>query len=248
MSDSPAPVRGSAAGAHWRIAVTAVSIAVLQTIVLGLAALPVVLAWTWLAAWLAFDRIAATIAISILLVPSYAGFALCLMVISAIAARIVGLRTPPNAEMHIADMDWRLMKWVQYMVAIHVVRVLAGTLFRGSPIWTTYLRLNGARIGRRVYVNSLALSDYNLLAFGDDVVIGADVHLSGHTVEAGIVRTAGVRLADGVTIGVGAVVGIGVAVGPGSQVGALSLVPKHTALAPGHVYAGIPVRALARLD
>jgi hypothetical protein len=64
-------------------------------------------------------------------------------------------------------------------------------------MWTTYLPLNDARIGRRVYVNSLALSDYNLLAFGDDVVIGADVHRSGHTVEAAVVRTAGVRLESG---------------------------------------------------
>jgi hypothetical protein len=131
----------------------------------------VVLAWTWLAPWLAFDGVAATFFVSILLFPSYAGFALCLMVISAIATRITGLRTPPDAEMVIADMDWRLMKRAQYMAAIHVVRVLAGTLFRGSPIRTIYLRLNGARIGRRVYVNSLALSDYNLLAFGNDVVI-----------------------------------------------------------------------------
>ena len=105
------------------------------------------------------------------------------------------------------------MGWAQYMAAIHVVRVLAGTLFRGSPVWAAYQRLSGARIGRRFYVNSLAVSDYNLLAFGDDVVIGANVHLSGHTVEAGIVKTAGVRLANDVTIGVGAVVGHGVAVG-----------------------------------
>jgi serine acetyltransferase len=244
MSDSPTAILGSEGGAHWRIAVTAVSIVVLQTIVVGLAAVPVVVAWTWLTPWLAFDRLAATVVVSILLFPSYAGFALCLMLISAIATRITGLRTPPDAEMVIADMDWRLMKWAQYMAAIHVVRVLAGTLFRGTPIWTTYLRWNGARVGRRVYVNSLGLSDYNLLVFGDDVVVGADVHLAGHTVEAGIVRTAGVRLASGVTIGVGAIVGIGVAVGPGSQVGALSLVPKHTALEPGHVYAGIPVRRL----
>ncbi len=244
MSDAPTPIRGPRAGARWRIGLTAVSIVTLQTIVCGLAALPVLLAWTALSAWFAPDRVVATILVSILLAPSYVGFALCLMVISALATRMTGLQTPPNAEMPIAEMNWRLMRWVHYMAAIHVVRVLAGTLFRGSPIWTAYLRLNGARIGRRVYVNSLGISDYNLLEFGDDVVIGADAHLSGHTVEAGIVRTAGVRLANDVTIGVGAVVGIGVAVGRGSQVGALSLVPKHTTLEPGHVYAGIPVRRL----
>lgn len=244
MSDAPAPTRGSRPGARWRISVTAVSIVALQTAVCACAALPVLLAWAALAAWFAPGRVVATVVASILLVPSYVGFALCLMVISALATRIPGLRTPPNVEMRIADMDWRLMGWAHYMVATHVVRVLAGTLFRGSPIWTAYLRLNGARIGRRVYVNTLAVSDHNLLEFGDDVVIGDGVHLSGHTVEAGVVRTAGVRLANDVTIGVGAVVGIGVAVGQGSQVGALSLVPKHTTLEPGHIYVGIPVRIL----
>ena len=226
------------------MAVTASSIVVLQTLVCGLAVLPVLLAWTMLTAWFAFDRVVAAIVVSILLIPSYAGFALSLMVVSALATRMTGLRTPPNAEMPIAQMDWRLMRWAHYMAAIHIVRVLAGTLFRGSPVWTSYLRLSGATIGRRVYVNSLALSDYNLLEFGDDVVIGADVHLSGHTVEAGVVKTAGVRLGNGVTIGVGAVVGIGVTIEDRAQVGALSLVPKHTRLEGRHVYAGIPVRRL----
>jgi acetyltransferase-like isoleucine patch superfamily enzyme len=126
------------------------------------------------------------------------------------------------------------------------VRVLAGGLFRGSPIWTVYLRLNGAQIGRRVYVNSLFVSDHNLLEFGDDVVIGSEVHLSGHTVEAGIVKTAGVRLGRDITIGLGSVIDIGVTVGDGTQIGALSFVPKHTVLEPGAVYAGIPVRRLDR--
>lgn len=241
MSDAPALRRGSRAGVRWRIGVTAVSIAALQTIVCGLAVLPVLLVWTVLATWFAPDRIVTTILVAILLVPSYVGFALCLMVVSAVATRMTGLRTPPDAEMPIAEVEWPLMRWAHYMAAIHVVRVLAGTLFRGSPIWTAYLRLNGARIGRRVYVNTLAISDHNLLEFGDDVVIGDDVHLSGHTVEAGVVKTANVRLAHDVTIGVGAVVGIGVVVGHGCQVGALSLVPKHTTLEPGHIYVGIPV-------
>jgi acetyltransferase-like isoleucine patch superfamily enzyme len=130
------------------------------------------------------------------------------------------------------------------MVATHIVRVFAGTLFRGSPIWTAYLRLAGAKLGRRVYVNSLAVTDYNLLEFGDDVVIGGGVHLSGHTVEGGLVKTATVRLGNNVTIGLGSVIEIGVDVGDGCQIGALSFVPKHTRLEAGAVYAGIPVERI----
>jgi non-ribosomal peptide synthetase-like protein len=147
--------------------------------------------------------------------------------------------------MAIAAMGWPLMRWARYMAAIHVVRVLAGTVFRGTPFWSAYLRLNGARIGRRVYVNSLAISDHNLLDFGDDVVIGEHVHLSGHTVERGIVKTGRVTLHRGVTIGLGSIVDIDVEIGPRTQVGALSFVPKGTVLEGGRTYIGIPVRASA---
>jgi acetyltransferase-like isoleucine patch superfamily enzyme len=111
-------------------------------------------------------------------------------------------------------------------------------------MWTAYLRLNGARIGRRVYVNALAVSDHNLLEFGDDVVIGGDAHISGHIVEGGMLKTAPVRLGRGVTIGLGSVISIGVDAGSHSQVGALSLVPKHTRLEGGATYVGTPVRRL----
>lgn len=217
---------------------------VVEAIVCGLAALPVVIGWVALGVWSGPAPGIGPVALSLLIVPSYVAFALCLMTVSAAATRMTGARTPPNAEMRIADMEWPLLRWARYMVAAHIVRVLAGPLFRGSPIWTMYLRLNGARLGRRVYVNTLFISDHNLLECGDDVVIGSEVHMSGHIVEAGILKTGGVRLGNNVTVGLGTVVDIDVVIGTGCQVGALSLVPKHTTLEAGAVYAGIPVRRL----
>ncbi len=82
--------------------------------------------------------------------------------------------------------------------------------------------------------------DYNLLEFREGVVIGADVLLSGHTVENGVVKTAPVKLGRNVTIGLCTVVEIG----DDCQVGAMSFVPKHTKLEGGHVYAGVPARPL----
>jgi acetyltransferase-like isoleucine patch superfamily enzyme len=233
-------------GALWRLACTLVSIVIVETIVCGSAVMPVVLIWRELTAGVTPDGVVRTVVFSLLLVPSYIAFALCLMIVSALATWVTAARTPQNAEMAIADMGWPLMRWVRYMVASHVVRVLAGTLFRGSPIGTAYRRLNGARIGKRVYVNTLFISDHNLLELDEGVVIGSEAHVSGHTVEDGIVKTAGVHLGRNVTIGLGTVIDIGVVVGAGSQVGALSLVPKHTSLEPGVVFAGIPVRRIDR--
>jgi acetyltransferase-like isoleucine patch superfamily enzyme len=166
------------------------------------------------------------------------------MIASPLATRLLRWRTPPDVEMRIADMDWALLRWVRYGASIHLVRVIAGTWVRGTPLWTAHLRLSGARLGKRVFVNSLSVSDYNLIEFGDDVVIGGSVHLSGHTVEAGVVKTARVRLGNNVTIGLGSVIEIGVEIGSDSQVGALSFVPKYAKLKGGVVYAGTPAMPL----
>lgn len=227
-----------------RIAWTVASFVVVQVLVCGVSALPVVLAWRWLLDWTATNDIARLAALSLALVPSYVLFASALAVASPCATRLAGWHTPRDVEMRIADMDWPVLGWARYMASIHVVRVLAGTLFRATPVWTTYLRLSGARMGRRVWVASLSLSDYNLLEFDDDVVIGDGVHISGHTVEDGIVRTAGVRLGRHVTVGLGSVIAIGVEAGPDCQVGAMSFVPKHTRLDAGATYVGIPVRRI----
>jgi len=95
-----------------------------------------------------------------------------------------------------------------------------------------------------VFINTLSIADHNLLDIGDDVVIGADVHISGHTVEGGVVKTARVRLGSNVTIGLGSVIDIDVEIADGCQIGAFTLVPKHARLEPNTVYVGIPARRL----
>ena len=226
-----------------RVGLTFVVILVVEVVVCGVSAMPAALLLATLAG-LVTDPWLRAASLAMAAVPAYVLFALCLMPVSAATTRLTGARTPPDAEMRIADMGWPLLQWARYMAASHVVRVFAGGLFRGTPIWTLYLRLNGARLGRRVFVNSLSVSDHNLLTFGHDVVIGADVHLSGHTVDRGVVRTGRVTLDDGVTIGLGSVVDIDVHVGPRAQVRALSLVPKHARLEGNQVYVGVPVRVL----
>jgi acetyltransferase-like isoleucine patch superfamily enzyme len=237
----PASTRWTA-GAIWRASVTVVAILAMETLVVGLAAILPALALTWLAGLAGGMARAAILAAAA--GPAYVLFALCLMALSPASTWLTGARTPADAELRIADMSWPLMQWARYLAAAHVVRVFAGALFRGTPLWTMYLRLNGARLGRRVFVNSLSVSDHNLLQFGHDVVIGAEVQLSGHTVERGVVKTGSVVLGDGVTIGLCSVVDIDVEIGARTQVGALSFVPKHARLDAGGVYAGIPVRPL----
>ena len=180
-------------GAGIRIGWTVITIAVVETIVCGLASLPVVVLWSQLARLAPADAAARLVVISLAIVPSYVFFGLLLMLASALAVRALRWHTSAGLAARVVDMEWPLLRWVSGMVVAHIVRLVAGAVFRGSPVWTAYLRLAGARLGRRVYVNSLAVTDYNLLDFGDDVVIGDGVHLSGHTVEHGVLKTGAVQ-------------------------------------------------------
>jgi hypothetical protein len=83
------------------------------------------------------------VVLSMAFVPAYGLFAFSLMVLSALSSRWLGWRTPADTQMSIKTLDRPLMNWVRYMVSVHIVR-LFGSVFRGTPLWTFYIRLNGA--------------------------------------------------------------------------------------------------------
>ena len=89
------------------------------------------------------NRFVAVTVLGVMFIPTYLVFAIFLMVLSALSTRMTGRRTPPNAEMRIAALDWPLLHWARSMVSVHVRRLFAGSLLRTTPLWTFYLRLNG---------------------------------------------------------------------------------------------------------
>lgn len=235
------------AGRVLRVGWALLSLFVVESAVFGMSVFPAVAFYEFLYyQWRAPVFWLRPVMLAMWFVAAYLVFAVILMSLSAGATRLLGWRTPAGVEMPLREMGWPLLRWARYAAVTHAVRLLVGLAFRGTPLWTFYMRLNGARLGRGVYVNSLEVMDHNLLDFGDGVVIGANVHISGHTVESGVVKTAPVRLGRGVTVGLSSVVGIGVEIGDRGQVGALSLVPKHRKLEGGMVWAGIPVQPLQR--
>jgi acetyltransferase-like isoleucine patch superfamily enzyme len=215
-----------------------------ESLIFGFSVLPAALFWEWHLTWKLPWFWVRIVLLSMAFVPAYVIFALSLMFLSALSMRLLKWRTPVDSRMRINDLEWPLLDWVRYIASIHLVRIFSGVAFRSTPAWALYMRLNGAKLGKHVFVNSLWVSDHNLLEFGNDVVIGSEVHLSGHTVERGTVITAKVQLGDGVMVGASSIVSIGVQAGPGCQIGALSLVPKFAKLEANRIYAGVPAQLL----
>ncbi len=231
-----------------RVTWAVVTVLVLESLILGLAVMPAMAFWNWLYDWERVPEWAQVVFMAMAFVPAYLLFVLGVLLYSALAARLFGWRTRPGLNVRLSDYSWEVLDWGRYLITIHVVRLFGGAVFRSTPIWVLYLRLNGATIGRGVWVNSLKLMDHSLLHFGDRVVIGSDACVSGHIIERGMLKTAEVRIDAGATIGINTVVGIGAHIGEQTQVGALSVVPKYAELDAHAVYAGAPVRKLASKD
>jgi hypothetical protein len=227
-----------------RVTWAVVSYLAVQSLLLGVAALPAAAALELVRPWLPSASWGRFVALAIGLLPMYVVCAFTLAVATGLVIRMLGWRTRAGLDVPIAAYDWPLLDWARRAMCTHVVRLLVATPLRGTPLWTLFMRLNGAGMGRGVWINSVAVIDHELLRFGDGTVVGHDVHLSGHTIEDGRLKTGTVRVGRGVTIGVGAVVSVDVEIGDHCRVGALSFVPKHARLEAGATYAGIPVQRL----
>ncbi len=174
----------------------------------------------------------------------YFVFGLSLIVLLPIARWLTfALGTPVGRFPYFSVGAWR---WASYNALTLVFRFTFVNWVRVTPLLPLYHRLMGARIGKRVQINTAVLADQNLIEIGDDTVIGGDVTLVCHTAERGRLFTAPVRIGSGVTIGLMAVVFPGCVIGDGAIVAAGSVLSKGTRVAPGEIWAGVPARRVGR--
>lgn len=231
-----------------RVAGGVTALVVVESLVFGLAALPAIGFWTWVANQPVFgpDWVR-TLLLAISVAPAYIIFSCALMALTALACRVLGWRTP-EGEHSIRDLEPEVVQWAKYNAASHVVRVICGELFRATPIWRLYLKGMGASIGSGVHVNTAAVYDINLITMGDNVVVGGRAQVTAHLVEDGIVKARPVVFEEGVTVGTASIVSPGVRVGPRGRIGALSFVTKDTQVPSDTAYGGVPARLVKRYE
>ncbi len=223
-----------------RVTWTVLAILAVESLVFGLAALPAITFWQWVASLeIGAPVIVRTAMLAVSVAPAYIIFSCALMALTAAACRLLRWRTP-SGEHSLEELGPEVLGWVKYNVVAHVVRVICGELFRATPIWRWYMRGMGAKIGKGVHINTAAIYDINLFTMGDHVVIGGKAQLSAHLVEGGKVKAAPVVFEQGATIGTGSIVSPGVKVGRNGSIGALSFVTKNTEIPANTAYGGVP--------
>jgi len=138
---------------------------------------------------------------------------------------------------------WSAGVWKAEFV-VDCVMVLGGLSFlqmsRGTPYLPFFLRLLGAKIGSDCYLDTIILTEPDMVHIGDECCIGDRVTLQSHLFEDRVMKIDRMFIGDRVTVGALSIVLYNTHLGTGSSVGALSLVMKGEAFPPRTHWAGIP--------
>ncbi|OWK35064.1 Pls/PosA family non-ribosomal peptide synthetase [Fimbriiglobus ruber] len=113
-------------------------------------------------------------------------------------------------------------------------------LLKGTPFVCWYFRLMGARVGRRVYMNTTDLCEFDLTTVGDEAELNDDCTLQTHLFEDRVMKVSKIHVGAGATVGAWTLVLYDTEIGPGAVIEDMSLLMKGEVLPAGTRWAGIP--------
>jgi len=108
-----------------------------------------------------------------------------------------------------------------------------------TPFANVLLRLQGAKLGRNVQINSKTIADVSLLEIGDNTVIGGRATVICHAVERSKLKLRKVKIGKNVTVGLNAVILPGCEIGDNALIGVSAVLLKNTKVGQGSVYFGV---------
>ena len=140
---------------------------------------------------------------------------------------------------------WSSFVWRTEMItAFHecfAAPVLLNTL-QGTPFLAPYFRLMGSRIGKRVYMETTQITEFDHVIVGNDVALNLNCTLQTHLFEDRVIKTSYLRIGDKSTVGPMAVVLYDSEMQEGASLNGLSLLMKGETLPSWSHWEGIPAR------
>lgn len=116
-------------------------------------------------------------------------------------------------------------------------------LVPGTPLYTLYLRLLGAKIAWSAVIQCPPPVVTDLFEVEENAIIGRGVLTPGYVAEDGYIRTGAVHIGADAFVGDGSVLGINSRIGAGTELGHVSSVSEGQVLLDGRRYAGSPAEA-----
>jgi non-ribosomal peptide synthetase-like protein len=116
---------------------------------------------------------------------------------------------------------------------------------QGTPFINMYLRLLGAKIGRRVYAETADITEHDVVRIGDDAALNMDCGIQTHLFEDRVMKISTVDIGARCAVGAGAIVLYDSRMEPDSQLDDLSMLMKGETLPAGTAWQGSPARRRA---
>jgi non-ribosomal peptide synthetase-like protein len=114
---------------------------------------------------------------------------------------------------------------------------------QGTPLVPAYLRAMGARVGRDVWCDTLAITEFDVVTIGDGCAINRGACVETHLFHDRLLRIGPAVLEEGATLGPVSAVLPDTRLGAGCVVGGRSVVLRGEELPPGTRWHGSPVVA-----
>jgi non-ribosomal peptide synthetase-like protein len=138
---------------------------------------------------------------------------------------------------------WSTFVWrLEFVNALYefFATPLALLALQGTPLLPWYFRLLGARIGRRVYMHTTGLLEWDLVEVGDRVALNDDCVLQTHLFEDRILKGSSLYIGADCAVGAGSVLLYDSKMEDGVRLDAISLLMKGETLPAGTAWAGLP--------
>ena len=162
--------------------------------------------------------------------------------VAAVKRHVVGTYRPRVAPLW--DPFVRRTEFVTGLYEAAAVPTLLSLLV-GTPFLPMALRRFGTRIGRRTYLATTYLTEFDLVEIGDDATVGPGVSLQTHLFEDRVMKMSAVRVRAGATVGARSIVLYDATVGHDVDLDGLTLLMKGEELGEGTRWRGIPARGVA---
>jgi len=177
--------------------------------------------------------------VTLMLLPAAYGATCALLALAVVLAKwMVMGRYRPFVRPLWSPFVWRL----ELVNALYefLATPLALEAVQGTPFLPWYLRLLGARIGRRAYIDTTGFLEWDLVEVGDRAALNEDCILQTHLFEDRVLKASRLRVGADCVVGAASVVLYDAELEDGARLDALSLVMKGETLPAGTAWLGSP--------
>ncbi len=130
--------------------------------------------------------------------------------------------------------------YFRFWIVDKVINICPVVYFTGTNLMNVFLRSVGAKVGKNVYINTSAISAFDLLTVGDNVSICTDTHMRGYTIADGYLHIGSIEIGDDAFVGTRCSLGHNTKMGNNSSIEDLTLIPENSAIPANENWGGSP--------